>query len=149
MLEEDGNRIGRLIAEIQQKLRQDLLDDLVESEEDLQSLFDPDSYSHALDEVRDKYVDKLWALQGILHEIANLDDGHRRRRTEVMSISTDSPEALTQEVNKALRSLEGCAIQDVKFLKGEDSQWVAFITYLANPFDRSREEQMQDQNDRE
>lgn len=146
MLKEDAARIGRTIAELQQKLRQDLLQDLVESEEELQTLFDPDSYSHALDGVRDKYVDKLSALQGILHEVANLDEGHRRRRTQVTCISTKSPEGLAKQVNTRLRELEGCAILDVKFLKGDEENWVAFITYLANPFDRARKQQMQDQD---
>ena len=145
MLKEDAARIGRMIAEIQQKLRHDLLEELVESEEDLENLFDPNSYSHALDEVREKYVDKLYALQNILHEVANLDEGHRRRRTEVTCLNADSPEALSKRVNKKLRELEGCAILDVKFIKGDEAKWVAFITYLLNPFDRGRKRQMQDQ----
>jgi len=145
MLKEDAARIGRTIAEIQQRLRHDLLEELVESEEDLENLFDPNSYSHALDEVRDKYVDKLYALQNILHEVANLDEGHRRRRTEVTCLNADSPEALAKGVNKKLRELEGCAILDVKFTKGDEGKWVAFITYLLNPFDRGRKHQMQDQ----
>lgn len=146
MLKADASRIGRVIAELQQKLRQDLLQELVESEEELHTLFDPGSYSHALDGVRDKYVDKLFALQGILHELANLDEGHRRRRTEVTCLSAKTPDALAKQVNKKLRELEGCAILDVKFLKGDEDKWVAFITYLANPFGPQRKQQMQDQD---
>ena len=146
MLREDATRIGRLIAEIQQKMRDDLLDELVSSEEDLQSLLDPDSYSHTLEEIRDRYIDKLYVLSGILHEVANLDDGHRRRRTEVTSITAESPEALTKQLNRKLRALEGCAILDVKFLRGGEKEWVAFISFLANPFDKNRQHQMQDQD---
>jgi len=146
MLEQDASRIGRLIADVQAKLRDEMLEQLVDSEEELAALLEPGSYSHALEEIRDKYIDRLLALQGVLHELANLDEGHRRRRTKATSLSADSPQGLTRSLNKKLRELEGCSILDVNFLKGNEKEWVAFITYLANPFDRGRQEQMQDQD---
>jgi len=145
-MKEDAARVGRLIADIQRQIRDELLDELVENEDELETLFDPNAYTSTLEEMRDRYVDKLQALQGILHEVANTDEGHRRRRLQVKCVAADSPDTLTMKMNKGLRALEGCAIVGINFHRANDHEWVAFVTYVANPFDRSQRKQMQDQD---
>jgi len=134
----EAPEIARLVTQIQRKLRQDLLDDLLENEEDLENLFDAGAYSLALDEYRSKYLDKLHVLQSLLSEIANLDEGHRRRRILVASVAAPTHEQLTKHLNKKLTEITGAHVQDVKFTHTHEEGWVAFINYSPSPFPRKR-----------
>lgn len=133
---EDAARIAKTISEVQYELREDLLDSLVSEGEDLKSTLDPRSFSPEMDEIRDKFLDKLAILQGIVNELANFNLCHTKRITRIESISADTHEELTERVNKKLARLEGCRIVDVKFLKDEGTEevkWVSFVTYMPNP----------------
>ena len=133
---EDAARIAKTISEVQYELREDLLDSLVSEGEDLKNTLDPRSFSPEMDEIRDKFLDKLAILQGIVNELANFNLCHTTRITRIDSISADTHEELTERVNKKLARLEGCRIVDVKFLKDEGTEevkWVSFVTYMPNP----------------
>jgi len=137
-LTEEAPEIARLVTQIQRKLRQELLDDLMENEHELEELFEPGSYSMALDEYRSKYLDKLHVLQSLLGEIANLDEGHRRRRIRVASVGARTHQELTKRLNKTLAEIAGSHVHDVKFVHTPDEGWVAFINYSPSPFPRKR-----------
>lgn len=133
---DDAARIARALAEIQLELREDLLQLLVSQESELKSVLDPRTFSTQFDEIRDKYLDKLAILQGIINELANYSICQTKRVTRIESLSAGDHETLTRMVNKKLASLAGCRIEDVKFLKDancEDERWVSFITYTPNP----------------
>jgi len=136
MTVQDVARIAKILAEIQYELREDLLDTLAREEDDLKIVLDPRTFSMEFDEVREKYLDKLAVLQGIINELANLNLHHTKRITRVESLAAGTHEELTKKVNHKLARLEGCRIVDVKFLKDDksaESPWVSFITYMPNP----------------
>lgn len=133
---DDAARVAKILAEIQYEIREDLLNNLVGKEEDLKTALDPRTFSPEFDEVRDKYLDKLAILQGIINELANFSLCHTKRITRIESMSAETHEELTKRVNHKLARLEGCRIVDVKFIKddgGEKPTWVSFITYMPNP----------------
>jgi hypothetical protein len=133
---EDASRIAKIIAEIQYELREDLLRLLTGQEKELRSVLDPRTFSPEFEEVRDKYLDKLAILQGIVNELANFGLSHTKRITRIESLCADSHEKLTRMVNMKLARLEGCRIVDVEFIKNENDgkpEWVSFITYVPNP----------------
>ncbi|MBI2193298.1 MAG: hypothetical protein HYU36_15085 [Planctomycetes bacterium] len=133
---DDAARVAKILAEIQYELREDLLNNLTAQEENLKTALDPRTFSPEFDEIRDKYLDKLAILQGIINELANFNLCHTKRITRIESMSAETHEELTRRVNHKLARLEGCRIVDVKFIKdeaGEKSSWVSFITYMPNP----------------
>jgi hypothetical protein len=137
-MREEATNLAKMISGIQQKLREGLYEELQGAEEDLKGLSEPGGYSMALDEYRGKYLDKLYLLQSLVNELANLDETHRRRLPRVFSVAAPTHEELTKLVNKRLTELEGCAVMDIKFLTAEDKTWVAFITFFPSPFPRKR-----------
>ncbi|MDA0837633.1 MAG: hypothetical protein O3B01_03770 [Planctomycetota bacterium] len=134
---QDASRVAKILAEIQYELREDLLGNLKDQEQDLKAVLDPRTFSPEFDEIRDKYLDKLTIIQGVINELANFNLCHTKRVTRIESVSAESHKQLAARVNKKLMKLEGCRIMDVKFIKAadeeEEAEWVAFITYIPNP----------------
>ena len=133
---QDASRVAKTLAEIQYELREDLLDNLKDQEDDLKTVLDPRTFSPEFYEIRDKYLDKLTIIQGVINELANFNLCHTKRVTRIESVSAESHKQLASRVNKKLMKLEGCRIMDVKFIKDDDEEepeWVAFITYIPNP----------------
>lgn len=131
----DASAIARKLSQIQAKLREKLLLDLEGVEGDLDDLFDPESYSPAFEEYREKYCSRLYVLQSIIQELANFNQGNRKRHTKVASVSARNHSELAKLVNRKIVQLDGCKVTDVKFVPStDDKEWVAVITYLSNPF---------------
>ncbi|MDP6359564.1 MAG: hypothetical protein QF473_30865, partial [Planctomycetota bacterium] len=117
---QDASRVAKTLAEIQYELREDLLDNLKDQEDDLKTVLDPRTFSPEFDEIRDKYLDKLTIIQGVINELANFNLCHTKRVTRIESVSAESHKQLASRVNKKLMKLEGCRIMDVKFIKDDD-----------------------------
>ena len=137
----DASRVAKVLSQIQAKLRAKLIDEIEGREEELQPLFDPDTYSPAFEEYREKYLSRLYVLQSIIQELANFNQGQKRRHTKVTSVSARNHSELTKLVNRTISHLDGCKVTDVKFVpSADDKEWVAVITYLANPFMQEQDE---------
>ena len=137
----DASRIAKVLSQTQAKLREKLLTELTDVEDDLPCLFDPDSYSPAFDEYREKYLSRLYVLQSLLQELANFNQGQRKRHTKVTTVSARNHSELTKLVNRTISHLDGCKVTDVKFVpSNDDKEWVAVITYLSNPFVEEQDE---------
>jgi len=126
---------------IQNRLRRELLEELECHEEDMDLIFDPYSYSPVVQELRDKYLTRLYVLQAILQELAHFNLGRRQPPVKVLSVNAADSEELVRRVNKQLARLNGAKVQDVEFLQNkQDDCWVAVITYVANPFTEPQDE---------
>lgn len=137
----DASRIAKMLSQVQARLREKLLSELTETEEDLPFLFDPDSYSPAFDEYREKFLSRLYVLQSIIQELANFNQGQKKRHTKVTTVSARNHSELTKLVNRTISHLDGCKVTDVKFVpSNDDKEWVAVITYLSNPFVEEQDE---------
>jgi hypothetical protein len=136
----DTRGIARKLARIQNRLRGELLEELQDNEDDLETIFDPYSFSPVVQEIRDKYLSSLHVIHSVLQELAH----HNQRRqppVKLLSLRAEDSEKLVDLVNKKLARLNGARVMDVEFLqKKEDDQWVAVITYVANPFTESQDE---------
>ncbi|MBM4086121.1 MAG: hypothetical protein FJ272_15160, partial [Planctomycetes bacterium] len=102
---EEAANLAKVLSGIQQKLREELLSDLQGAEEDIKGLSEPGAYSMALDEYRAKFLDKLYMLQSLINELANLDETHRRRLPRVFTVSAPGHEELAKLVNDRLSKL--------------------------------------------
>ncbi len=137
----DAREIARKLACIQSRLRKDLVEELQEHEEEIEDIFDPHSYSPVVQELREKYLTRLYTLQAILQELAHQSMGRRQPSVQVLSLHAEDSEKLVSLVNKHLARLNGVKVQGIEFLQNkQDDQWVALITYLANPFTEARDE---------
>ena len=133
--------IAKRLARIQADLRKELLEELEGHDEDIESVFDPYSYSPVVHEIKEKYLNRLYVLQAVIQELAHLNQGRRNPPVKITSVKADGSEALVELVNEKLMSLNGAKIMDVKFLEGKtDEDWVALITYVANPFTERKDE---------
>jgi hypothetical protein len=132
----DASEVAKLLSQIQAKLREKLLSDLEGNKEELGDLFDPDLYSPAFEEYRERYLSRLYVLQSLLQELANFNQqGGKKRHTKVASVSARNHSELAKMVNRKIVQLNGCKVTDVKFVPTkDDKEWVAVITYLSNPF---------------
>jgi hypothetical protein len=131
----DAREIAKKLARIQNRLRRELLDELKEHEEDVETIFDPYSYSPIAQELRDKYLNRLYVLQALIQEMAHFNQGRRQPPVKVLSLRGNSSEELVEIVNRKLADLNGAKVMDVEFLQNkQDDYWVALITYVANPF---------------
>ncbi|MFW5923603.1 MAG: hypothetical protein ACOCSQ_04395 [Planctomycetota bacterium] len=134
----DTSEIANKLAKIQNRLRGELLEELQEHKGELSTIFDPYSFSPVVQEIRDKYLKNLQVLQSILQELAQQNQ-RRQPPVKLISLRAEDSEELVELVNRKLARLRGARVMDVEFLqKKEDDQWVAVVTYVANPF---REEQ--------
>jgi len=137
----DARDIARKLVRIQNRLRRELLQDLQDHAADIDLIFDPYSYSPLVQELREKYLTRLYVLQAILQELAHLNAGRRQPPVKVLSVSAESREELVNTVNKQLAGLNGAKVQDVKFMQNkQDDGWAALITYVANPFTETQGE---------
>ncbi len=131
----DAREIARKLARVQSRLRQELLEELGEHEADLESIFDPYSYSPVVHEVKDKYLNRLYVLHALLQELAHHSMGRRQPSVQVLSLRAEGSDALVKVVNKQLAQLNGAKILDIEFVQSKhEDHWVAVISYTANPF---------------
>jgi len=131
----EAGELARTLAKIQARLRQELAEELHTHGEELESAFDPYSYSPLVHELRDKYLTRLYLIQGLIQQLAQLSQGRHRHKTRVLSVAADDQQSLVSSVNRKLASLNGSKILDIKFIPGGESEdWSALITYEANPF---------------
>ena len=139
----DTRDIARKLVQTQRRLRRELLEELQDHEEDLEGIFDPYSYSPVVQEIREKYLTRLYVLQAIIQELAHLNQGRRQPPVKVLSLRAQDSEELVSLVNEKLARLNGAKVMDVEFLQNkeeEDDYWVAVITYVANPFTETQDE---------
>ena len=131
---EDASEIIKKLAKIQAELRQELFEELRSKSEELESIFDPYSYSPIVQELREKYLVQLFVLQGLIQQLACLNPGHRKLNTRVISVSAGDQAGLVNLVNRKLASLNGARVLDVSFMpENEENGWTALITYVPGP----------------
>jgi hypothetical protein len=135
----DASAIAKQLAQIQAKLREKMITDLEGAGAELDELFDPDTYSPAFEEYRERYLSRLYVLQSLIQELANFNQGSKKRHTKVASVSAKTHAELARQVNRKILRLDGCKVTDVKFVP-TSKEWVAVITYLSNPFVASQDE---------
>ncbi len=137
----EARKIAGRLVKTQNRLRAELLEELTEYSGDIGAVFDPYSYSHLGEEIRDKYLTNLQMIQGILQELAHFNQGNRQPPVKVLSLRASSSEKLVKQVNSTLAKLSGARIMDIEFVQNnEDENWVALITYMANPFTEEQDE---------
>jgi len=137
----DAREIARKLVRIQNRLRKELLEELQGHQDEIDLIFDPYSYSPVVQELREKYLTRLYVLQAILQELAHFNLGRRQPPVKVISVSAEDSDELVKRVNRQLASLNGAKVQDVEFLQNKhDDRWVAVITYIANPFTETQDE---------
>ena len=125
--------LAKRLSKIQVTLRRQLTKEL-ESEEDLESAFDPYSYSPLVNELRDKYLTHLAVIQALIQQLVVQGQGKKKPSTKVVSVSAQDREDLVRLVNAKLEELNGARVLDVKFVPStEDDEWTSIITYVANP----------------
>ncbi|MFW6189482.1 MAG: hypothetical protein ACOC7T_03530 [Planctomycetota bacterium] len=140
-MEHDVGDLARKLAKIQSGLRDDLVEELEDQEDDLEAMLDPYGYSPMVQELREKYLSRLYLIQALLQQLAEISRGQNKRSTRVLSVAADSREELVRRVNRKLSKLNGMKVLDVKFLPGtEEEDWSAVITCEVNPFVTSFDE---------
>ena len=140
-MDNDVGDLARKLAHIQANLRKELLGELQEHGQELEVVFDPYSYSPVAQELRDKYLSRLYLIQGLLQQLVESSQGHNRRATRVLSVAAEGQEELVRTVNSKLLKLNGTKVLDIKFVPGSDGkEWSAWITYEVNPFTTSFDE---------
>jgi hypothetical protein len=133
-MNKDAGELARKLARIQTCLRKELYEALQNNEECLDSMFDPNSYSPLVHELRDKYLSRLYLIQGLIQQLAHYSQGPVRHATRVISVAAENQHALVDLVNLKLGRLNGMKVVDVKFIPGVGSEtWSALITYELNP----------------
>ncbi len=137
----DARKIAGQLVKTQNRLRSELLEELSQYSGDIGSVFDPFSYSHLGEEIRDKYLTNLQMIHGILQELAHFNQGNRQPPVRVLSLRAETSEELVKLVNDTLGKLSGARIMDIEFVQNNDNEkWVALITYMANPFTEEHDE---------
>ena len=137
----DTRDIARKLSKVQSQLRRELLEELQTHEDDIESVFDPYSYSPVVQEIREKYLTRLQIVQAIIQELAHYNQGRRQPPVKVLSLRGKNSEELVENVNEKLATLNGAKVMDVEFLHNEQQDhWVAIITYVANPFTETQDE---------
>ncbi len=141
-MNKDARKIAARLVKMQKRLRSDMLGELTEYSDDIESVFDPHSYSHLGEEIRDKYLTNLQMIQGILQELAHFNQGESRRPpVKVLSLRAASSDKLVKLVNATLARLAGTRVMDIEFVQNnENENWVALITYMTNPFNEEQDE---------
>jgi len=140
-MHESASEIIKKLAKIQAELRQELFEELQSKNEELESIFDPYSYSPVVQELREKYLVQLFVLQGLIQQLACLKPGRKKPNTRVISMSADDRARLVNLVNRKLASLNGARVLDVSFMpENGNSGWTALITYVSAPFAEEADE---------
>jgi len=133
-MNKEAAELARQLARIQARLRAELLEELKSHKENLDTIFDPYSFSPLVHELREKYLTRLYLLQGLIQQLAYYSQGRTKHTTRVLSVVADTQQELVEEVNRKLHHLNGSKVTDVKFIPGTpDSGWTALITYEVNP----------------
>ena len=126
--------LAKKLGRIQAQLRRELLAELQEHEDDLESIFDPYSFSPMVHDLREKYLTRLYLVQGLLQQLAHYSHGRTKPTTRVTALAAQTQNELVERVNRKLCRLNGSRILDVKFVPGsEEEDWSALITYEVNP----------------
>jgi len=134
-MDKNAGELARKLARIQARLRKDMFDELLAHDEDLESCFDPYSYSPAIHDIREKYLTRLYLIQGIIQQLVYLNQGRNKHATRVLSVAAENQEMLVTQVNRRLVNLNGAKVLDVTFIPGSGKEnWSALITYEVNPF---------------
>jgi hypothetical protein len=134
-MNKETGELARQLSKIQARLRRELFEELQGQQGNLEAVFDPYSYSPLVHELREKYLTRLYLIQGLIQQLAHLSQGRCRHTTRVLSVGAESQQTLVNLVNRKLASLNGAKVLDVKFLPGgRGESWSALITYEANPF---------------
>jgi len=140
-MHESASEIIKKLAKIQAELRQGLFEELQSKNEELESIFDPYSYSPVVQELREKYLVQLFVLQGLIQQLACLNPDRRKLNTRVISVSADDRVRLVNLVNRKLASLNGAKVLDVSFMPEDgNNSWTALITYVSAPFAEEADE---------
>lgn len=140
-MNKDAGELARRLARIQGRLRRELFDELESHQDDLDAVFDPYSYSPVVHELREKYLSRLYLIQGLIQQLAHFSQGHGKHATRVLSVRADNQKKLVDLVNQRLVKLNGSKVLDVKFIPGSGSErWSALITYEVNPFMQEADE---------
>jgi len=130
-----AGELAKKLARIQAQLRAELLETLQAHEDNLDNLFDPFSFSPLVHELREKYLSRLFLIQGIIQQLAYCSQGHTKHPPRVVSVVAQNQDELVDMVNDKLLRLGGAKVMDVKFIPGSgEDAWSALITYEANPF---------------
>lgn len=129
------------LARIQGNLRQELLEKLKSEGEDLVSIFNPYSFSPLVQELREKYLNRLLVIQGLIQQLTYLGAGRGKNCTKVVRVHAAEQQELVRRVNRKLASLNGAKVMDVEFLPEDDAgKWVALITFVPNPLQSQHDE---------
>ena len=140
-MENDVSDLAKKLARIQATLRKELFSELKEHSEELDVVFDPYSYSPVAQELRDKYLSRLYLIQGLLQQLVESSQGHNRRATRVLNVIAEGQDELVRNVNSKLLKLNGTKVLDIKFVpRADGKEWSAWITYEVNPFNNSFDE---------
>ncbi len=130
----DPGELARELAAIQNRLREELIEELQGQGNDLGTICDIHSYSPLVQELREKYLTRLFLLQGIIQQLAHYSRGSNKRTTRVLSLAAQDRKELVRLVNRKLKKLNGVKVLDVKFVAEDEEGWAALITYQLNPF---------------
>ncbi len=131
----DAGALARRLAKIQAHLREELINALINGDQELEDIFDPYSYSTAVHDLRDKYLSRLFLIQGILQQLAHCSQPQNKQSTRVITVAAEDRNKLAELVNDRLGRLTGAKVLDVKFMPATDSSdWSALIMYEMNPF---------------
>lgn len=139
----DVRKIARQLVETQNRLRAELLEELIRyaDEGDMDSAFDPYSYSQLGEEIRGKYLSNLQLINGLIQELAHCGQAGRQPPVKVLSLRAETSDRLVKLVNTTLARLNGARIMDIEFVQNQGNEkWVALITYMANPFTEEHDE---------
>jgi hypothetical protein len=129
-----AGQLARKLARIQARLRLDLFEELQAHEDDLETIFDPYSFSSEVHDLREKYLTRLQLLQALVQQLASLSTSGSKRTARVTALSAETQNELVERVNRKLGRLNGSRILDVKFVPGSpEEDWSALITYEVNP----------------
>jgi hypothetical protein len=125
-----ADNLSRKLSGILCELRSELVDELREHEADLETIFDPYSFSPVAHELREKYLARLHLVQGLMQQLNGYRQGDRKQAVRVMSVAADSLPELVERLNTKLSSLNHSRVIDVHFAPPDDDLgWCALITY--------------------
>mgnify|MGYP000527068625 FL=1 len=128
-------KLVKKLSGIQTDLREELCEKLLSEDEELDHMFDPYSYSPTVQDLREKYLNRLMTIQGIIQQLAHHCHAQQQQKTKVVRLSSKDQNKLVKLVNQKLASMNGNRVMDVNFMdRNDEGEWVALITYTPSPF---------------
>ncbi len=125
-----ADNLSRKLSGILGQLRSELVEELREHESDLDTIFDPYSFSPVAHELREKYLARLHLVQGLMQQLNGYRQGDRKQAVRVLSVAADSLPELVERLNTKLSSLNHPRVIDVHFAPPDERLgWCALITY--------------------